>query len=133
MIIGLPVTIVAQAGPASAPAASPTVMPPVTPSPADVAVTTRAKDWLHQIQAGKVDRSQLDAKMNAALTDSTLAQVSSQLQPLGDPTAFTLVQRTTRENFAVYVFKVEFTSVTLYETFALDPDGKIAGLFIGKQ
>lgn len=123
MLITPPVTIViAQAAATSAPTTD-----------ADAAVTARAKDWLHQIQTGKVDRSQLTDKMNAALTDSTLASVSSQLAPLGDPTSFTLDSKASKDPYTVYVFKVVWPSVTLTETFAVDQTGKIAGLYIGKQ
>jgi D-alanyl-D-alanine carboxypeptidase len=127
MLIVPPVAaIVAQASPAAAP--SPTVT-----DAGDAAVTARAKDWFHQIQTGKVDRSQLDDKMNAALTDSIVAQVSAQIAPLGDPSAFTLSKKLTKGSVTGYVFAVTFPSVTIYETFALDPDGKIAGLFITPQ
>ena len=123
MIIAPPVTaVIAQAAATSAPATA-----------GDAAVTARAKDWLHQIQAGKVDRTQLTDKMNAALTDSTLANVSGQLAPLGEPTAFTLSSKMSKDAYTVYVFKVVWPSVTLSETFALDQSGKIAGLYIGKQ
>ncbi|MBV8343499.1 MAG: hypothetical protein JO190_00715 [Candidatus Eremiobacteraeota bacterium] len=123
MIVTPPVTtVIAQAAATSAPATD-----------ADAAVTARAKDWLHQIQTGKVDRSQLTDKMNAALTDTTLASVSAQLSPLGDPTSFTLSGKTTEDVYTVYVFKVVWPSVTLAETFAVDRSGKIAGLYLGKQ
>jgi hypothetical protein len=76
MIVAFPVTtVISQTAPSSAPSAAAT--------DADAAVAARAKDWLHQIQTGKIDRSQLTDKMNAALTDSMLAQVSAQLAPLG--------------------------------------------------
>jgi ABC-type transporter MlaC component len=81
MFIALPVTtVIAQAASAS----------PAAAATSDAAVTARAKDWFHQIQTGKVDRSQLDDKMNAALTDSVLSSVSAKIAPLGDPSAFTL-------------------------------------------
>ncbi len=123
MIITPPVTtVIAQAAATATPAAD-----------ANVAVTARAKDWLHQIQAGKIDRTQLTDKMNAAITDSTLASVSSQLAPLGDPTSFTLSSKTTKDVYTVYVFKVQWPSITLSETFTVDQSGKIAGLYIGRQ
>jgi hypothetical protein len=118
--------IVAQAAPSAAPSAAAT-------SAADAAVAGRAKDWLHMIQAGKIDRSQLDAKMNAVLTDTTLAQVSAQLAPLGDPTSFTFVNKSAQGSFTVYVYKVVFPAITLYESFALDSDGKIGGLYLKPQ
>ncbi len=123
MIIVAPVTtVIAQAAATSTPTAN-----------ADAAVTARAKDWLHQIQAGKVDRTQLTDKMNTALTDSMLANVSAQLAPLGDPTSFTLSSKTSKSAYTVYVFTVKWPAVTLSETFAVDLSGKIAGLYIGRQ
>jgi D-alanyl-D-alanine carboxypeptidase len=130
MLIVPPVAaVIAQAASTAAPAAP---APPATEA-GDAAVTARAKDWFHQIQAGKIDRSQLDDKMNAALTDSTVAQVSTQIAPLGNPSAFTLSKKITQGSVTAYVFAVQFPSITLYETFALDPDGKIAGLLLRPQ
>ncbi len=71
--------------------------------------------------------------MNAALTDSTVANVSAQIAPLGNPSVFTLSKKVTQGSVTAYVFVVQFPKVTLYETFALDPDGKIAGLLITPQ
>lgn len=124
MLIALTVTtVIAQvASPSPAPAAA-----------SDAAVTARAKDWFHQIQAGKIDRSQLDDKMNAALTDSMVTNVSAQVAPLGNPSAFRLSRKMTQGNVSVYIFQVQFPSVTLYEAFGIDPDGKIAGLTLSPQ
>lgn len=122
MIIPPPVpAVIAQATATSVPSANP-----------DAAVTARAKDWLHQIQTGKVDRTQLTDKMSAALTDSLLSNVSAQLAPLGDPTSFTLSSKTFKAPYTVYVFTVQWPSVTLSETLSLDQAGKIAGLYLGK-
>ncbi len=71
--------------------------------------------------------------MNAVLTDSTVAQVSAKIEALGNPSAFTLIKKMTQGSVTAYVFVVEFPKVMLYETFALDPDGKIAGLLITPQ
>lgn len=121
--------IIAQATSTAAPAT------PAIPATAadDAAVTARAKSWFNQVQIGTIDRSQLDAKMNAVLTDSTVAQVSAKIEALGNPSAFTLIKKMTQGSVTAYVFVVEFPKVMLYETFALDPDGKIAGLLITPQ
>jgi hypothetical protein len=110
--------------------ATPSPTPTAATNAADAAATARAKDWLHQIQAGKVDRAQLTSQMNTALTEAKLGDVSAQLAPLGDPTAFTLAQKFTRGTLTIYVFTVQFASITATETLALDQDGKIAGLYI---
>jgi hypothetical protein len=117
----------------AAPAAAASAVPPATPvaaTPADAGVATRAKDWLHAIQTGKIDRSQLDAQANVALTDTMLSQASAQLAPLGDPTAFTLTQKLVQGTSTIYLYKVVFPSITLNEIFVLDPDGKIADILL---
>ena len=53
---------------------------------------------------------------------------SSQLGPLGKPTAFTLSQKMVQGNYSIYVYTVTFPTITLNEIIMLDPDGKIAGL-----
>jgi hypothetical protein len=118
--------VVAQATPSATPSAAPTTA-------ADAAVAARAQEWLHMIAVGKIDRSQLDAKMNAALTDATLTQVAAEIAPLGNPTSFALAAKTTIGTYTVYVYKVVFPTITLYESFALDPDGKIGGLLLKPQ
>lgn len=110
-------TIVAQAAAAS-------------PASTDAAVAARAQSWLHMMQNGKIDRTQLDDKMNAALTDAKLAAVSAKLGPLGEPQSFVLSQKTSHPPYRVYVYKVTFTKMTLYETFTLDAGDKIAGFFL---
>jgi hypothetical protein len=128
MFVALPVTtVIAQAAATASPAAA------ANAPTDDAAVAARAKDWLHQIETGKIDRSQLDDRMNAALTDDKLAQVSAQLAPLGDPASFMLVKKSTVGTYTVYVYKAQFAAVTLYESFSLDPGGKIGGLYLSPQ
>ncbi|HYL27509.1 MAG TPA: hypothetical protein VEW74_06710 [Candidatus Nitrosotalea sp.] len=131
MIIGLPVTtVIAQASPSPSPMPSPTTAAPAVTDPA---VMARAKDWLHQIQTGKVDRSQLTDKMNAELTDATLTSVSAQIGQLGDPTSFTLTKKLAQGSLTIYVYTATFASVTLSEIFVLDQNDKIAGLLLKPQ
>jgi hypothetical protein len=118
MIVPVTATIVAQAAATTAPASS------------DAAVAARAQSWLHAVQNGKIDRSQLDDKMNAALTDAKLAAVAAKLAPLGEPKSFTLERKADHSPYRVYVYKVAFAKITLLETFTLDAAGKIAGFFL---
>jgi hypothetical protein len=128
MIFGLLAALtIAQATPAPASSPVPAASPPVATA-ADAAVAARAKDWLRQVQAGKIDRSQLDAAANALFTDALVSQASAQLAPLGNPTAFTLSQKAVQGTYTVYVYTVTFPTITLTESFVLDGDGKIAGL-----
>jgi len=104
----MPSVVLAQASPSPTPEASPsassaspaaTIAPGAASSPAagsvDPAITARAKEWAHRIAKDDLDRSQLDAQMNAALTDAVAKQVAGQVAPLGDPTSFTFVSKRT--------------------------------------
>ena len=82
------------------------------------------------LQSGTIDRTQLDKQMNAALTDATVKKVSTQLQSLGDPASFTLTDKMVSGQFTVYHYRVGLATTRVYFTFTLDPDGKIAGLFV---
>lgn len=128
--MSLPAIAIAQtAAPSAAPSTVPT-MTAASPLPsADPAVMGRAKDVLHQAQTGQFDRSQLDDKMNAALTDTVVKSLSSQLGPLGDPTAFTLTVFATQDGYNVYLYKVAFKTITINEQLVIDPrTGKVVGL-----
>jgi hypothetical protein len=108
--------------------------PAATTSPApvasvDPAVTARAKEWLHRIQTGDIDRSQLTSAMSGALTPDVVKQVSEQLSSLGDPQTFSFVsQQSLGDGIAGYVYRVTFKSSSIDELIALDKNGKIAAL-----
>jgi hypothetical protein len=91
-------------------------------------ITARAKDWLHRLQAGDIDRSQLDAAVNAAFTPDVVKQTSQQLAALGDPLSFAFLKQTVSGDVTAYVYQVTFKSGAIDEIFALDKDGKIAGI-----
>ncbi len=91
-------------------------------------ITARAKEWLHRVQTGDLDRSQFDANMNAALTPELVQQAASKMAPLGEPLAFTFLRIVTSGELTVYIYTVTFKSRALEEQFALDKDGKIAGI-----
>lgn len=95
---------------------------------AGAAVAARAKEWLHRLQAGDIDRSQLTDKMSAALTADTIKQISGQLAPLGDPQSFTPLVQQSVGDMTAYVYRVAFKATTLNFEFVLDKDGKVAGL-----
>ncbi len=90
---------------------------------------TRAREWLHRMQTGDIDRSQLTATMNADLTPDAIKQISQKFGALGDPLSFTpLGQESVADDETAYVFRVVFKTTTLNEVFVLDKDGKIAGI-----
>ena len=91
-------------------------------------ITARAKGWLHRLQTGDIDRSQLDAQMDAAFTAALVKQTSDQLGALGDPVTFTFLRAVPSAGIMTYIYRVEFKTTSLNEQFALDKDGKIAGI-----
>jgi len=79
IVLGLAAALALCAAPALADSPSP--LP--SPSPAvasgvatDAAVELRARDWIGRMQAGTIDRSQLTAKMNAAMTNDVIASLA---------------------------------------------------------
>lgn len=122
----LPSAAFAQsAPPSSQPSAAPSPLPTDNP-----AMTAKAKDLLHQAQTGQFDRSQFNDKMNAAITDSVIKTMASQLSRFGDPEGFKLAQVTTSGAYTVYVYAVVFKSGVVAEEIAIDPStGKVVGLY----
>lgn len=124
--LALPVGVAAQASPTLPPS------PVASPANADAGteVAARAKEWLHRLQTGDIDRSQLDAAMNSAMTPAVIKQIAADYGPLGDPQSFTFIgsQPVGDKGVVAYVYRVALKSATLNEIFAVDKDGKIGGI-----
>lgn len=104
--------------------------PSATPDP----IAVRAQEMLHEFQTGKVDRTQLDTQMNAAMTDDVLKQVQAKFAPLGDPQQFTFSgKQAVQGDNTAYVYRVTFKSGTFNEVFALDKAGKVSGFYLLPQ
>jgi uncharacterized iron-regulated membrane protein len=112
---------------ASSPTSSPTPMGAVSD---DKAVQARAKTWFAMLQSTKIDRSQLTKAMNDALTSDKVQMVADQLKTLGPVTSFTPIDKTVQSPYTVYRYRVGFATTALVFTFSLDPNGKIAGLYL---
>jgi hypothetical protein len=127
-----PLCAAAQSTPGPSPAAGAPASPDASASPlsVDPAVTTRAKEWYHRIQTANFDRSQLTADASALLTDSLVKGVAAKIAPLGDPTAFEIVDEKTEAPNTAYIYKLTFASGTLYFVFVLNDSGKISGLYL---
>ncbi len=136
-----PSVVVAQSSPPPAPVPSAAKSPlpnpqspdaPIAVGSADArvdpAVTARAADWLHRVQTANIDRSQLDARMNALLTDELTKQVAAQYGPLGEPQQFKFVEKKSVAGSIAYVYHAKFTSGSLYWIFSIDDAGKVNGL-----
>ena len=93
-------------------------------------IDTRAKDWLRRLRADDLDRSQLTADLNAALTPEVLAPVRKDLNERGDPASVTFARAAKLAGVTAYVYDVTYAAKpALQYTFSLDDAGKIAGLF----
>jgi len=112
-----------QMAPMAAPSASATV---------DPQMLARAKDWFAQLQAGKVDRSQLSTSAGANLTDATIANAQSVIGALGPPVSFVQQQAGTQGAISYAIYLVTFRDGKKLDfLFAVDKDGKIASLGLG--
>lgn len=134
MFGGVCILAMLVANPVTVSAVEPTPSPSAAASPASgqdagAAVAARAKEWLHRLQTGDIDRSQLTDAMNAALTPDVIKSLSSKFGPLGDPQSFTFAgQQLVQGDMTAYVYRVVFKSTMLTEVFVLDKDGKVAGI-----
>lgn len=98
------------------------------PSPQDAAL-----DFLHQMQAGKVDRTKLGADFSEFLTDPRLAGAATRLKPLGEPEKVDVAGVYERGGMEVAVIQFKFKTTTLGGALYRSPDGKIQQFLIRKQ
>lgn len=109
--------------PNGAPVGGPTASPAPNPQ-----MLAKAKSWFAQLQAGKVDRSQLATGM-ASLSDQQVEDVSSKIKSLGTPVTFEQEQTMTQGGISYAVYLLTFgNGQKLNFIFALDSQGKVAGL-----
>ena len=95
---------------------------------ANARITAKAKEWFRRLQTGEIDRSQLDARLNAQLTDDIVQRETKALTPLGDPASFVFVRTYALDEALEYDFLLQFKAARLVELISFDPTGKIAGL-----
>jgi hypothetical protein len=95
----------------------------------DADVTLRAKEMLFQLESGSIDRSKLSSGLNADMTDFKLGQISAKLGLLGQPLSFTPEGSREQNGLTVYTYRVQFRAGVVTETFVLDTDGKVAGIW----
>jgi hypothetical protein len=120
------------------PAAPPPGAPPMaapgpqqtsaTPSP-NPQMLAQAKSWFAQLQAGKIDRSQLAPGMGTSLSDQQVQDASSKIKSLGTPVTFEQQQTMTQAGNTITAYLLTFGNgqkLTFY--FAVDSQGKVSGL-----
>jgi len=101
-----------------------------TPSPApapNATMLSRAKAAFDQLQAGKVDRSELTPQMRAA-SDAELKTAQSSIAR-GSPVSFQQQQSFSQGGYTYAVYLVTFNDGSKVDfVFALDSQGKVAGM-----
>jgi hypothetical protein len=110
------------------PASTAAPAPTATPTP-DAAMLARAKTWFTQLQAGKIDRSQLAPGLS--ITDDQVQKVAAQIRSLGAPVTFVQEQAMSQGgvNYAMYLLTFGNAS-KLDFAFAVNSVGQVAGLRI---
>ncbi len=99
------------------------------PNPAMLA---RAKRVFAQLQAGEIDRSALATGANANFSETTIASAQKMVGSLGKPVSFVQQQATTQGGVSAAIYTVTFKNGRKVDfLFALDSQGKIAGLSLG--
>lgn len=94
----------------------------------DPKIEAAAKEWFHRSQSGNVDRSRLSDSIRGQLTAPLVRKIGAYLKPLGEPSAFTFLGSQHAEGATIYVFALTFSPGKLIETYALDTNGKVAGI-----
>jgi hypothetical protein len=97
------------------------------------AITALARQWVHRIQTGDIDKSQLTAKFASHLTPQMVDQVKDNLAPFGVPTSFVYRGKSAVHGATEYDYSVGFKSARIKLSLAIDHNGKIAALGIDSE
>lgn len=79
----------------------------------------------HQLQAGKMDRSQFGADANAYLSDARVAEAAPRLKALGEPQRVEMDSKWERGGMQANTLSLVFEKVTLKASIYRTPDGKV--------
>lgn len=90
----------------------------------DATLTAKAKVVYASIVAGKVDRSQLSAQLNQALSDDLLRTLSQQLTALGTP-SWSYVDSKQLDEGKVAIYALDYAKVKLKFSIGIKADGTI--------
>jgi CubicO group peptidase (beta-lactamase class C family) len=97
------------------------------PSPKEVAL-----DFLHQMQAGEVDRSKLGEEFSIYLSDERVRSAAPRLKELGEPEKVEVERTAERGGMEVAVIRLTFKKAVLKASLYRTPDGKIQQLLFSK-
>jgi hypothetical protein len=92
----------------------------------DGAVTARVKSWLHQIQTGVIDRTQLSQSLAAYMSQPAVEFARDEFAPLGPMTGLVYRGARIRGTTTDYSYNVSFGSAQEYVVLGIDARKKIA-------
>ena len=92
-----------------------------------------ALGFLHQMQAGKLDRGQLGEEFSLYLTDERVRAAAPRLKDLGEPEKVEVEGVRERGGMEVATIRFTFKSAVLEGLLYRTPDGKIQQLLFGKD
>jgi CubicO group peptidase (beta-lactamase class C family) len=99
----------------------------------DHAITALAREWLHRMQTGEIDRSQLSAAFAKHLTPQMVGSMKDGLAPFGNPTSFIYRGKSSMNGSTAYRYSVGFKGAAITFTIALDNHGKVSSLGIDSE
>jgi hypothetical protein len=106
-------------------------VPAATVGAEEPKVTARLRTFVTDLVGGSVDRSQLDAAMNAAFTPAIATQAERAFGSFGALQTLTFRDRTQTMGLRIYHYAATFANGKgLVITFTLDSDDKIAGFYL---
>jgi hypothetical protein len=93
-------------------------------------VTTLALQWFTQMEAGQIDRTQLNSRYSAQLTDDAVQAMSRQLKRYGaSPTGAQVLRTRTTDDQSFYLVKLVFPrGDAAAMLLGFDTEGKITGI-----
>lgn len=102
-----------------------------TPAP-NPAMLAQAKLVFAELQSGKLDPSMVASGPNSNFTEATVANAQKMVGSLGKPVSFVQQQAGSQGGVAFAIYAVTFKNgQTVDFLFAVDQNGKIAGLSLG--
>jgi CubicO group peptidase (beta-lactamase class C family) len=106
---------------------------PAVPKIKGLSAKDAALDFLHQLQAGKVDRTKLGEEFSVYLTDERVRAASERLKPLGEPEKVEVRGVGERGGMEVARIRMTFKTMVLGGALYRTPDGIIQQLLLSKE
>lgn len=99
----------------------------------DPAITALARQWLHRMQTGDIDKSQLSTTFAKQLSPRVITGMKTSLASFGAPTSFVYRGKSKTNGATAYQYSVGFKSTRVDLTLAVDSHGKISAFGIGSE